>query len=310
VYDGNMIDHFLALGYTNTDPGFEPHASKKHGFYKLQKDGELYFAKYSKDTSVRQSSIATDIWWCILMERLRREHALQVNTPLIVSSGESWYIARWIDGQPSIRPDSTDPPLDTYLPQYAAVLAELDSIKPEWVGTTPPPANNATPSTQLDRSWDTWSKEPLAEGLITPAELTAARALLADHQAYLTPQLQHGDFVPWHFLADTAGTLWLIDAEHASLHKPRFYDLAYMYSRIFTRFHDSYHASQLLTLFMQKRQLTPEVLYPALLPIITSRAIGMLFDALNDLHEIDYRRDAQELLARCLSRNPARLLES
>ena len=142
---------------------------------------------------------------------------------------------------------------------------------------------------------------------MTAEKLEQARLVIHDYRKYLTPHFQHGDFVPWHILIDANQDQWLIDGEHASVQKPRYYDLAYMCSRIFTRLHSPEHAAKLLKVFMQESEMSAEALYPALLPIMTSRAIGMHFDALNDLRHDDYQAEAQDLLERCISRDPARL---
>jgi hypothetical protein len=81
-----------------------------------------------------------------------------------------------------------------------------------------------------------------------------------------------------------------------------------MYSRIFTLLHSPDHAAQLLREFIQNSKEPSDKIYRALLPIMTSRAIGMHFDAINDLRDgKDYRHAAQDLLARCLSEDPSQL---
>src|SRR3546814_14349702 len=67
----------------------------------------------------------------------------------------------------------------------------------------------------------------------------------------LTACMQHGDFVPWHIFEKEEE--WVIfDAEHAHHELPRFYDLAYSYSRIYTRADDSNLARQQLALFIER----------------------------------------------------------
>jgi hypothetical protein len=302
-----MQEHFIELGYTNADPEFQPQRSNKHGFCKLEKQGNFYFAKYSKDNASRQSSVTTDIWWCQTIQELRKTHSLSIRTPQIIDHGVDWYIAQWVEGHPSAQPTDPAAKLDAYIDDYAKCLVSLDAIKPEWLASSPPAADNSTPYNQLDRRWPEWTKQPIAEGLLAPEQLEQARLLIHDYQKYTTPHLQHGDFVPWHILIDANQDWWLIDGEHASTQKARYYDLAYMYSRIFTRLHSPQHATRLLKAFMQHSGKSRESLYPALLPVMTSRAIGMHFDALNDLHGDDYRADAQDLLARCLSRDYGQL---
>ena len=302
-----MLDHFNKLGYKNSDENFKPQESSKHGFYKLEKDGEFYFAKYSIDHSVRENSIIADIWWCETIQKLAGTHGLNIKTPKIIEHGDYWYIAEWIDARPSVKTDDSALKLDKYIEEYANCLVALDKIKISDLGTTPPRDKGSTTYSELDRRWEKWTKIPLEKGLITSAQIDEARRIITTHQQYLTPSFQHGDFTPWHILVDSQKNWWLIDGEHASIEKPRYYDLAYMYSRIFTRLHSPEHAAKLLRVFTVKAGASQEKLYLAFLPIITSRAVGMYFDALNDIKDDDYMDEAQELLRRCLSRNPSEL---
>lgn len=303
-----MLDNFLELGYKNSDE-FYPHESSRHGYYRLEKNGRYYFAKYSKDQSLEQTkrSVAVDIWWCQAIQELRQTRDLNLRTPKIVDFGEDWYVAEWIEGQPSAKPTDSASALDQNLRNYAVCLATLDKIQPEWLTTSPPNFDDSTPFDQLDKRWEKWSKKPLEDGQLTRGELEAAHQIIQDYQPYIEPHLQHGDFVPWHILVDANQDWWLIDGEHANTQKPRYYDLAYMYSRIFTNMRSPEHASRLLKAFCEEANTSIETIYPALLPVMTSRAIGMQFDAVNDQHANDYKNEARELLGCCLSRDPNRL---
>ena len=48
------------------------------------------------------------------------------------------------------------------------------------------------------------------------------------------PKLNHGDFVPWHFIQGKE-RIALIDAEHASCYLPKYYDVSYFYERLYAR---------------------------------------------------------------------------
>lgn len=298
---------FEELGYRIADPGFAPHESTKHGFLKLEKDGRLFFGKYSKDHSTRQTSITTDIWWSETIQRLNHTEQLPFRTPSIVEHATDWYIAEWIEGTPSVQPIDPASRLDKHLGFYADCLAALDALPIPSPQESSPDAANSTPFDQLDKRWERWAERPLAEGILKQADLDAARKLVADHQSFVEPRLQHGDFVPWHILHDDTEQYWIIDGEHASFEKPRYYDLAYMHSRIYTRLQSPVHAAKLLEGFLRASGKSVGEVYPSLLPVLTSRAIGMHVDALNDLHHTDYRKAAQNLLERCLSRDPALL---
>jgi hypothetical protein len=299
-----MLEEFYKLGYTNGDENFKPQESSKHSFCKLEKDGKFYFAKYSIDHSVRENSIITDIWWCEIIQKLAKSHGLKIKTPKIIDHSGYWYIAEWIEARPSVTPGDPASKIDQYLEQYAECLVALDKIEISHLDKLPPADKGSTTHAELDRRWQKWTKRPLAEGLITNEQMSQAHHIIQTHQQYVTPHFQHGDFTPWHLLIDGQKNWWLIDGEHASIEKPRYYDLAYMYSRIFTRLHSPKHAAKLLRIFANKAEISQEKLYLTFLPIITSRAVGMYFDALNDIKEDDYMNEAKELLRRSLSCNP------
>lgn len=49
-----------------------------------------------------------------------------------------------------------------------------------------------------------------------------------------SPKINHGDFVPWHFI-EGENAITLIDAEHASSYLPKYYDVCYFYERLYAR---------------------------------------------------------------------------
>src|SRR5882672_9701283 len=95
------LDHVLSHGYSIADPTYAPHTSSKHEFAKLERDGQLYFGKYSLDDSRRQSSIAADIWWCDTIADIDGGQSLAIHSPRVIDHGTGWYVAEWIDGEPS-----------------------------------------------------------------------------------------------------------------------------------------------------------------------------------------------------------------
>jgi len=49
----------------------------------------------------------------------------------------------------------------------------------------------------------------------------------------LVQGISHGDFVPWHLMVDQQDRMYLIDAERGQIKGIKFFDLAYMYHRLF-----------------------------------------------------------------------------
>lgn len=48
------------------------------------------------------------------------------------------------------------------------------------------------------------------------------------------PGISHGDFTPWHLIEESKSKVALIDGEMASSTRPRFYDAAFFYQRVYT----------------------------------------------------------------------------
>lgn len=95
----------------------------------------------------------------------------------------------------------------------------------------------------------------------------------------------------------------LIDGDHSSLIKPRYYDLAYIYSRLYSRNRAKQETAKLLQSFMDKSGIPKDDFAKAFIPVLTSRAIGVCNDASRDLESgNDYRKTAVELLHLCLKK--------
>ena len=104
----------------------------------------------------------------------------------------------------------------------------------------------------------------------------------------------HGDFVPWHFGLDSKTDLYLIDAEKASLYPFLYYDLAYMYTRIYTRLNSPNLAR---TLLRQVEEYLPtneerQKFRGSCKILLASRIIGEMYDAieLDNLQDLSLHR--------------------
>jgi hypothetical protein len=171
----------------------------------------------------------------------------------------------------------------------------------------------------FDKSWNEWLKvgNLYEDGHLTEEVVEKARQLVNDYSPFVTPRLQHGDFVPWHLFSyhDGDADSWIsFDGEHASLMKPRFYDLAYSYSRLFTRSDDKELAAQLLHEFVAlgvtNGEFTHEEFHQAFVPVLMSRSIGMFLDAHFDEQKgEDYTAEAKDLFERCQARSLEALIQ-
>lgn len=221
--------------------------------------------------------------------------------PRILVGHDAWVLREFVDGNELVTFNMSHEEARVRLGQLAHVLAAVDTVPPEkaepWDGDSAPFAN-------IRRRFDMWSKGPLKEGVLDTLAYKAANELIDEYQPLLEPRYAHGDMSPFkHVFALPQGLLAFIDFEHYSPLKPRYYDVAYVYSRLRMQAHHEGLAGVFLSEFLRVADGVPNQ-KEQLLAIMTQRAIGMHFDALNDYRRgIDYRKRAQDFLTVCLERN-------
>lgn len=293
-------------------------------------DGTRYFSKQLAGTE--QSS---DDKWAKYLEREATwaEFAVAVGAnnptlnitglaPLYQENHEAGGVKRlvypFVNAPFLAEPGVSKPFRDSWvLSRYIKTLRAFDVGAEDWQPTVPMSERDEhTPFSAVDKSWDEWlEKGRLREqGLMISEMVSEARRIVRDYQTYVTPRFQHGDFVPWHLFAEHSGRWISFDGEHASVEKPRYYDLAYSYSRLCTRSRDTGSAARLLGGFIvlgeQQGDFTRDEFYKAFLPVLMSRSIGMFLDAANDRKKgDDYVAEANELFGRCQSRDLQALLQ-
>lgn len=205
--------------------------------------------------------------------------------------------------------------------RYAEMLKALDSFAQGWQPKQQlDDSDEHTPFNQLDKRWSEWLEvgHLYDEGFITPEMVQNAHTLVDDYSGFVTPCFQHGDFVPWHVFSVKNGNMpdqWVsFDGEHASMQKPRFYDLAYSYSRLFTASSNQVAAAEMLGQFIalgeQNQEFTADEFYVAFIPVLMTRSMGMFLDARFDGEKgNDYLEEARDLFNRCQARDLQALLQ-
>lgn len=121
---------------------------------------------------------------------------------------------------------------------------------------------------------------------VPSAGLDEVLAIALTIQETYAPAVNHGDFVPWHML-EHGNECVLIDAEHASSLKPRFYDAAYFFHRLYTSAETPTLAEDFLHMFYDR--LSPDSkksFYEQFRPVLASRIVGGYFDTQHD-HVLD-----------------------
>ncbi|HEX6462406.1 MAG TPA: phosphotransferase [Candidatus Saccharimonadales bacterium] len=229
-----------------------------------------------------------------------------LKVPSIFESGDSWMIREYLEGEPLCDETTTIEQAHQGLERLSTIVAQIDRIEPDEHAAGS--FEDSAPYTNITKRFETWAKGPLESNVLIPAAFQAAKQLIDDFQPYLAPRYAHGDLSPLkHALIDGNGQISLFDFEHFSSQKPRYYDAAYCYSRLLTRVADRRVAASFLGSFLHSAMPVPHQ-DEQLLAIMTQRAIGMHFDALNDRPKgADYVKRAQEFLQLCLDRDVSKL---
>lgn len=273
-------------------------AQARYSYSKLQQGDKTYFVKQALRPDVLPLLGRELLWHDFMADVSSQFPDLHVGSPEIHSLKNDTIMFEYVDS-PYVADDSNIQTLKPKIPRLVNLLLAMDSAGENW--TNPHPveeSSNHAPYWQIDARWDKWSEKPLESGILTQEMLQEAHKIVDSHKQFLTPRMQHGDFVPWHIFEQ--GDDWLIyDGEHASTQKPRFYDLAYLYTRLFTRTKSPEIAAEILTGFVDQINLSQEQFFNAFWPVVTSRSIGIFLDAHNDRPKNDYIKEAQRLFQKC-----------
>lgn len=268
-------------------------------------EGDTWVLRKTVKETMSKHRRATFANECTGMERFRElavahpEWGLMV--PRIVAKGEGSVTREFINGDELVNQRTTVEDGRLRLERLAGVLAAIDSV-------VPPPTDlreeDSAPYTNIRRRFDVWSEVPLKEGILDREAYEAANQLIQEYQPFLEPRHAHGDMSPFkHVFVMSDDRLAFIDFEHYSTMKPRYYDVAYCYSRLRMQAKDRRLSGVFLEDFIREADKTQHQ-KEQLLAIMTQRAIGMHFDALNDYKQgDDYRERAQEFLGLCLQRD-------
>ena len=275
----------------------------RYGTLLVERNGRQFFAKVAIGDHGRE--LENELWFCLTLNRAAEMTSdLVVRAPRIEAYGTGWFVCESLVGAPTIVPLDAQSVAGVagVAGRLARILVDLDRAFADTPVEKPSiEASDTAPVTDLLRRVDRWSERPIQAGTLSAERLQLAKERIAERALSLRPRLQHGDFVPWHIYRTGENAYVLVDSEHASLLKPRFYDLAYLYSRLWTRLHAPEAARAVVRSFLTESSVERSGFLAAFLPILTQRSIGMHADALADAGHNDYLREAQDLLARCLA---------
>jgi len=271
-------------------------ASVRFEYKKVSVDGEILFLKIAKSAKEGRN-FENELAWGEFMNQLVTVHPelrIRATDPFSYQPNLA-YLSEFIDAPFLCTKENVDD-LMPYIPRYNTCLQAVDSIGLGYT-TSLPTRDGKVNHLNLDIRWEDWFKASGGFGKYEN-DIERARALV---KASTTLQscMQHGDFVPWHIF--NVSDEWVVyDSEHAHHDWPRFYDLAYSYSRLFVWQRKRHVAQALLNEYIATMQLPEPEFWEQFLPVLTSRAVGVLSDALTDLPKVNYVSTAEMLLQRCL----------
>lgn len=333
VYDTNgnselSLDGMIEYDFGENDRQFSAESRYRYSVL-VADDGSRYFSKQlagideEKDKKWSEYLNREAAWASFALHvgenypELAITGLVSLRTDLRADGGVQRLIYPYIDAPFLTEPQVSIPLRNPQtLSRYVKILKVFDTAAQDWQSKgTIDSVDEHTPFDQVDKSWDEWlrSGELYEKGYLTPEMVAKARQVVEDHKLFMTARFQHGDFVPWHIFNDSSGKWISFDGEHASTQKPRFYDLAYSYSRLFTVSRDSNLAARMLGGFIvmgeENQEFTRDEFFASFLPVLMSRSMGMFLDAANDSEKgNDYLIQANDLFNRCQTRNLGELL--
>lgn len=267
----------------------------RHAHGKLTRDGTQYFFKLASTPGVGARTRNEAAFYQQVGPLLHSATAFQL--PNIAATGvwseKYYYIAEFIDGPPLATRNPPDMSrLCGWLPHIAEASALLCSVDTSGL-SLPRDANGPHHDPRqyyLDKA-QRWKEEVDAPILDKVMEVAHE---LPEHIAVA---LGHGDFVPWHMLAERNGFV-LVDAEHTSVLTPLGYDIAYCCHRLATAVNSVEMALELIGHF---RSRLPKDLHRAFdrqfRQIMALRVIGGFWDAQNENTDFEpHTRLAQVVL--------------
>jgi hypothetical protein len=218
---------------------------------------------------------------------------LHLHVPEILEVGQNYIIIEYIDADRIITKEMhTDQAIER-IAKLAELLAGIDHVEPygetKWFGNSD--------VRNIRQNFTKWLERPLAKKLVTQSQIDRVDQIMDELTPYVKPRIAQGDLSPHdHVFLLPDDSIALIDFEAFTPSAARYYDVAKVYTRLF-----SFEASLEVPMRFLKSFLAfadpVEYQSEQLRAIILARTIGMQRDSLVD-HEkgIDYRHRAKHLL--------------
>jgi len=256
----------------------------------------------------RAERLKNDVYGMQFFAELAQKHPqLDLYSPAVYESTDSYYIREYIPDQPVVSEDTGAQDASQNLKQLAKLLADIDRLEPfgqvRFVGSSN--YKNLQPSIAR------WADENLQDKLINPDEAEGFKTISQGLDAYMQPRIAHGDMSPYkHAYLRQDNKIALIDCENFTPQAARYFDVAWSYTRMYSFAVSTDIPKQFLADFLAQAEQPPHQT-EQLMAALIQRTLGMQKDAGADRHSkgIDYRPRAKELMALVLQ-NKLGLLHS
>lgn len=277
--DAGEVDHqkvkdfFEKMGYEV----LEIHQIWRHVHGKLKKDNKVFFFKLSSTKDIGERT-ANEVAWNNQMQKILRENNIDYfAVPKIFETGNMddnfYYIGEYFSGKKlgTEKPKNLNG-LGPWLEKIAKANIFLSSI-------TEIDLPRDFIENSIIEKWDHYFEK--IKGWYDVANNSTFEPLLKNAKKLKTTYhrgLSHADFVPWHMI-ENGDSFVLLDAEHATVLWPRYYDAAYFYHRIYTSADSPEMAKKYLNTI---KELLPEerrkTFDEEFIPMLATRIIGGFFE--------------------------------
>jgi len=211
-----------------------------------------------------------------------------VETGVYQQSGEqlTWFITEYIESEEVLSQGSIDLDLfQQYLPIIVSTAVAIMNWPQEPLMPLDIPKENVVRAVM--EKVNGWINARLStpEAHIKAAKAYELRERFFAKENVLSEVLEtgpsHGDFVPNNFRVTQTGEVYLVDMENARMQWLKFYDSAYMYHRLYTKFKRPDLAQAFLKQFIDTGSFN-ENEQQSLRIALAQRLIGGYFDAIED----------------------------
>ncbi len=239
----------------------------RHIILILEKNGRKYF--YKELNNEDSSRFIEQINFQQRVEENKAKIILPKLFDFDLKSKQKWGLWEFLEGKhlAEWQPKNIKG-FEKWLEPIANVLIEIEKIKPF--------KENFDIADRLILRVNQWTEEPVKKGLLSLDDKEKVINLIKENRSKIVVGFSHTDFVPWHMHEIKFPKFALVDYENCK-NKPKYYDLAYFYQRVYTKLNEPELAERFLAFYKKKAKL-PKDFEERFLPVLGQRIIGGFYD--------------------------------